>query len=138
MRNIIKQYGTIIYDPYRGENMKPKNQWCILQLPKDFARYYQYFLRKEKHLELFDPTFNAHVSIVRGEVPKNMNAWKKYNNKRFFIEYEPEIVSFKDTKKPGSYYCITFKSKALSELRRELGLIPHEVFHITIGRTNYD
>jgi len=137
MCNIIKQYGTIIYDPYRGD-MKTKNNWCILQLPKDFARYYQYFLRKETHIVLNDPTFNAHVSIVRGESPPNMQAWKKYNNMPFYIEYEPEIVSFKDTKKAGSYYCINFESKKLSDIREELGLTPHKIFHITIGRTNYD
>lgn len=137
MKNIIKQYGTIIYDPYRGD-METKNHWCILQLPKDFGKYYQYFLRKEKHLILNDPTYNAHVSIVRGELIRNKSSWKKYQHNKFFIEYEPEIVQFKDNKKPGSFYCINFESKKLAEIREELGLIPFSTFHITIGRTYYD
>ncbi len=137
MKNLIKQYGTIIYDPYRSNNMNVQN-WCILQLPKDFANYYQYFLRKEKHLILNNPTFNAHVSIVRGEVPLNIDVWKKYDKKKFYIEYEPEIVSYKDPNKEGSFYCIEFESRKLSNIRKELGLKPHKLFHITIGRTNYD
>lgn len=140
MADYVELDGYVEYDPDRKE-MKSKTQyWCVLQLPNDLVRYYQYFIRKEKHIDLQMPAWGAHVSIIRGEKPDNehMHLWKKYDKKRIKIRFYPDIVQIKDKKQGGSFFIINFESPELIEIRKELGLPIYPNFHITIGRTYYD
>ena len=136
----IELEGYLEYDPDR-KDMKSRTQyWCVLQLPNDLVRYYQYFVRVEKHIHLEMPAWGAHVSIIRGEKPddEHIHLWKKYHKKKFKFRYFPEIVEVKDKKQSGSFYVINFECPELSDIRRELGLPVYRDFHITIGRTYYD
>lgn len=140
MADYVELDGYVEYDPDRKE-MKSKTQyWCVLQLPNDLVRYYQYFIRKEKHIDLQMPAWGAHVSIIRGEKPDNehMHLWKKYDKKRIKIRFYPDIVQIKDKKQGGSFFIINLESPELIEIRKELGLPIYPDFHITIGRTYYD
>ncbi len=136
----IEMEGYLEYDPDRKDMKKRTQYWCVLQLPNDLVRYYQYFLRTEKHIYLEMPAWGAHVSIIRGEKPddEHIHLWKKYHKQKFKFRYFPEIVEVKDRKKGGNFYVINFQCPELSEIRRELGLPVYRDFHITIGRTYYD
>lgn len=140
MTDYIELDGYIEYDPDRKDMKRRTEYWCVLQLPNDLVRYYQYFVRTEKHIELEMPAWGAHATIIRGEKPdaEHIHLWKKYHKQKVKIRFKPEIVEVKDRKKDGSFYIINFESPELVEIRRELGLPIYPEFHITIGRTYYD
>jgi len=82
--------------------------------------------------------YPAHVSIVRKEIPPNLNAWGKYENQEVEFFYSPLIHS------GTMYYWINVFSVELEKIRGELGLRvdapfyqPPEgfakTFHMTIG-----
>ncbi|SOK58455.1 hypothetical protein [Yersinia phage fHe-Yen9-04] len=140
MTEYIEIRGYLDYDPDR-QNMKNRTQyWCVLQLPNDLVRYYQYFVRKEHHVDMQMPAWGAHVSIIRGEKPddNHIHLWKKYHKQKFTIRFNPYIDQVKDKKQSGSFYIINFESPELMKIREELGLSVHNDFHLTIGRTYYD
>lgn len=139
MSNLITQSGTIIYDPERGTMKSNTNYWCIVQLPDDLVRYYQYFMRSEKHVHLCMPAWGAHVSVVRGEKPREeyLHLWKKYHKKKVQFQYNPIIKTHKDSS-GGSFYFIDFVCDELMDIRAELGLSIHKHLHFTVGRTYYD
>lgn len=131
--------GILEYDPDRGAMKKKKDFWLVLQLPLSLVRYYQYFLKTDLHLDVKDPQWGAHVSIVRGENPPNIEYWKKYNGQKVKIKFYPYVEEIKDKKQPGSFYVIEFEDDFISEIRNELGLTSkYFKYHITVGRTYYD
>lgn len=131
--------GTLVYDPDRGTMKKKKDFWLVLQLPLQLARYYQYFIRTNLHIDVKDPPWGTHVSIVRGEVPPNPEYWKKYDGKKIKIRFNPDIVQVKDKKNPGSFFIIEFDDEFIGNIRKELGLHSKYLrYHITVGRTYYD
>ena len=82
--------------------------------------------------------YPAHVSVVRKEVPPNLEAWGKYENKEVEFYYSPLIHS------GTMYYWINVFSVDLEKIRQELGLRvdapfyqPPEgfakTFHMTLG-----
>lgn len=83
--------------------------------------------------------YAPHVSVVRREVPVNLDAWCKHEGETIPFEYSPIVY---DDKK---YYWLQVKSPRLTEIRLGLGLPPSSrlsrppddapVFHTTIGNT---
>lgn len=138
MKEYIEIEGVIRYDPPRHGMKKNTNYWCILELPEDLIKYYQYFVKTDLHIPIADPSWGAHVSIVRGETPPNHGVWKKYDGKKVKIKYYPYIHVKKDPKKEGLYCFIDFEVPFFHKIRRELGLECKYTFHFTIGRTHYD
>lgn len=140
MADYIEIEGYIDYDPDRQDMKRRTQYWCVLQLSNDLVRYYQYFVRKEKHIQIEMPAWGAHVSIIRGEKPddEHIHLWKKHHKRKIKIRFKPEIVEVKDRKKGGNFYIINFQSPEIDEIRRELGLPVYPDYHITIGRTYYE
>ncbi|WPK18222.1 hypothetical protein [Salmonella phage SD-2_S15] len=136
---MIEMEGTLVYDPDRGTMKKKKDFWLVLQLPLQLVRYYQYFIRTDLHIDVKDPQWGAHVSIVRGEVSQHQEYWKKYDGMKVKIKFNPCIEIVKDKKNPGSFFIIEFEDDFITHIRNELGL-PTKYFkyHITVGRTYYD
>lgn len=138
MKNkLVTIQGTIIYDPNRDGMKSSKPYWCVLKLPDDLVRLYQYFVRTKYHENICMPAWGAHISIVRGETPKHPEMWKKYHLQKLSISFEPNIIEVPDKKAPGSFYLIDFRSDEIMNIRSELGLNTHELSHLTIGRTYY-
>lgn len=136
---MIEMEGILEYDPDRGDMKSQKEYWLVLQLPLSLVRYYQYFLKTDLHLDIKDPAWGAHVSIVRGETPPNAENWKKYDGQKLKIKFNPYIKQVKDKKSPGSFYVIMFESEEITAIREELGLkSKYFEYHITVGRTYYD
>ena len=136
---MIELEGILEYDLDRGTMKKKKDFWLVLQLPYEIVKYYQYFLKTDLHLDIKDPQWGAHVSIVRGEVPPNPEFWKKYDGQKMKIKFYPEVEEVKDKKNPGSFYVIEFDDEFIAHIRSELGLQSKYLrYHLTVGRTYYD
>ena len=96
----LTSVGKIKYDPYRGSMKNKTEWWAVLEVDREITRYYRNWINKEvfnpmeinhdnqpKEMKekypvtiLHPPSWDAHVSIIRGEKPRNdlMHLWKKY------------------------------------------------------------
>ena len=76
----FKTEGRIVYDPTRGKKTDP--HWCIIELDKEITRYYRYLFKKRFGYDLYSPSFDAHVSLLKGfETPKMSTEWKRLDGK---------------------------------------------------------
>ena len=131
-------FGHIVYDPFRSNKMEP--WWCIVEVDKEITRYYREWLRREQHLHLNVPSWDAHITVVKGErsVQRFPHLWKKYHGKRVDFRYEHgNIRVVKDTNQPGSFYFINVDCPELLDIRQELQLTTKVNMHITIARSYY-
>lgn len=126
--------GRIIYDPHRP-GLKTKNKWwCILTVDKEITRYYRYWIQRELHVKgLCQPSWDAHISIVRGEKPEPelINLWKKYHREK--VTYRYNISPYRS----GHYWFLEVDCPRMVEIRKELNRPIDWKLHITIGRTWY-
>jgi hypothetical protein len=132
--------GIIKYDPHRGDMRNRTKWWAVVDVDRDITRYYRWWLKKEYHLILEQPAWDAHISIFRGEPAcgQHPGLWKKYQNKRVDFLYEHGNIRCEpDKKNGGHYYWVDVECPFLSEMRSEMELPVGWKFHITIGRTYY-
>jgi len=151
--------GRIKYDPPRPGMRKKKrasgasnvDYWCILQVDKEITRYYRWLIERRlwgltaiQPDWLCQPSWDAHVSIVRGETPRrNLDLWKKYDgvSVEFTYAHHPRKTTMDDRKnryaKDGDFWFIEVECPLIDHIRDELGLRVHHRYHLTVGRT-YD
>jgi hypothetical protein len=138
-----KTVGKLVYDPYRADMKRRTEGWCILEVDREITRYYRERLRSELHLHLQPPSWDAHVSVVRGErlATDKRHLWKKYANKRIEIayslpgEYYEGRSHLKDKQVDGGrFFIVNIKSQELMDIRHELGLPTNWSLHLTFGR----
>lgn len=131
--------GVIKYDPYRAEMKKRTSWWCVVNVDREITRYYRWWLRKEYHLILEQPSWDAHISVVRGEtdVKRKLDVWKKYDGDKVDFLYEHGTIRSHPDPKGGRFYWVDVECPKLAQIRKELGLPVGWRFHITIGRTYY-
>lgn len=146
--------GKILYDPPRPTKLRRGTDWwCVVQLDNAIHQYYRWWL--EKYWWEFDrrpmkrdynaPAFGTHISVCRGEKPKNREAWKKRHGQRVTIEYCNVIRQTGDTTgfdRPDHFWFLDARFPEYLDIRRELGLrtsLNGKPFtpHITIARS-YD
>lgn len=136
--------GTIVYDPYRGEMKKRTQGWCVVDVDKEITRYFRWWLAREKHIHLAPPSWDAHISIVRGERlhPSVQRLWKKYAGQKVEFTYD-HIGNYKTARSGlggsadnGEYYWVDVECKLMDTIRAELNLRQGWKFHITFGRTH--
>ncbi len=109
----------------------------VLEIDKDIVKYYRSLIppwKGKPNPQMYD----AHVSVVRKEVPPNLDAWGKYEGEEVRFLYSNHIYN-------GTvYWWLNVFCVRLEEIRVELGLpvssqytIPPEgfdkVFHCTLG-----
>lgn len=125
---MFKGKGKLVYDPH-SEASKFNFWWAKVDVHPSIIRYYQHWIQKEMNTRVNTPIWKAHITVVRGEQPKNKVAWKKYQGKLIHFDYDPVF------KMSDKYFWLTVHSKELSEIRVELGLTPEPrvPFHITIA-----
>ncbi|NJK77220.1 MAG: hypothetical protein HC942_28845 [Microcoleus sp. SU_5_6] len=119
--------GTLKYFPLKGESNDAG--WLILECDRDLSLYYCWFVQKHLGLRLQHPKFGSHISVVRGEVVKNICRWNAYQSQTIDFYYSNEI------KTNIRYWWLTVCSPCLMSVRQELGLDvrPEYDFHVTIG-----
>ena len=132
--------GRIQYDPPRGK-MKNKTQyWAVVNVDKEITRYFRWWVEKALHIKLYQPSWDAHISIIRGERPSQdkLHLWKKYDGEEIEFKYSINVRQTGDTTgydRPSHYWFVEVECPFLKEIRNEFGFPSDWKQHITIGRT---
>lgn len=141
MKNAHHCIGKVSYDPFRAGMKRDTKNWCVIECDREITRYNRWWLKTEKHLLLEQPSWDAHISVVRGErLRQDMAAlWKKHQGKRIDFWYEHgDVQKSKDNDQPGYFYWVRVHCPFVDQIREELGLrTSWKSHHMTIGRTYY-
>lgn len=137
---MVKGSGTIIYDPYRGQMKKRTDWWAVVEIDKEITRYFRWWVKRMLHVDLYPPSWDAHISIIRGEVPykDKVHLWKKYHKQKVEFEYSLNVRQSGDTTgwdRPDHYWFVEVDCPLLKQIRDEFGFPSDWKQHITIGRT---
>ena len=101
----------------------------ILSVDQGITDYYRSLLPKS--IRTNPQKHPAHVSVVRREVPPNMDVWMKHEGEAVVFKYYTDIIN------DETYYWLNVECERLKEIRVELGLKPYpwwrNSYHITIG-----
>ncbi len=134
-------YGKIIYDPNRGAMKRKTRWWAVAYVDREITRYYRWWLSRELHLKrLFAGSWDAHVSIVRGEEPHDSlkGLWRRLHGEIVEFEYSPVVRQAGDTTgetgEKGHFWFVDVWCPEFLEIRDELGLQTHYKFHLTVGK----
>jgi len=132
--------GTIIYDPYRGKMKKKTDWWAVVEVDKEITRYFRWWVERELNIKLHKPSWDAHISIIRGEKPsiEKLYLWKKYHEKKINFKFSVNVRQTGDTTggdRPDNFWFVEVECPFLKEMREEFGFPSDWKQHITIGRT---
>lgn len=121
--------GQILYDPNR-EGMKANTDWwCIIKLCPGLIDYYRQQMMKRYHVQLYQPAWGSHLSIIRGERSPNVRQhWKHLDRKKVKVSYTHEIYWNED------HAWINAHCDEFYEIRELMGLPVSFGAHITIGK----
>lgn len=151
---MIKGYATVIYDPERPGLKNRAQGWAVADVDKEITRYFRWWidknitnplglniqgsLKKYPFINLCHPSWNAHISIVRGEKnrisPDKKHLWGKYQNQIFEFQYD--LNPHQILEKPD-FWVVEVHAPELLNIRKELGLITTWPLHLTVGRTYF-
>lgn len=152
----MKGQATVVYDPARP-GLKTRNVgWAVANVRggAELSRYFQYWLNKEINpldiqvqgslkkypfVNLCQPSWGSHISLVRGERlrPEVRHLWKRYAGKTFDFECEldaHQVYSGYNKDDEGCFYITDVKSDDLLNIRAELGLKTDWPLHMTVAR----
>lgn len=142
----IKGTGKLIYDPHRPGMKKRTKWWCVINVDRSITEYYRWWIKKELHIkELKPPSWNAHISVIRGEEPEeNLKyLWKKYHGEMVEFKYKHHPRRSGDRNfdlrenRPDNFWFIEVICPRAIEIRKELNRPTHWKLHLTVGRTWY-
>lgn len=122
--------GILQYDPGKGQKHYDP-WWGLLLCDDEVSKYYAWQLRKHG-LEVFPNDkglWGTHVSVLKGEVPPNPQAWGKYEGYEVQFHYS-HIIRFEN----GKHAWVDVYSEELSAIREELGFGFKPWYHMTVGR----
>lgn len=138
--------GRLIYDPHRPGLKKRTKWWCIITVDREITKYYRWWIQRELHIkELKQPSWNAHISINRGEEPDDnlKYLWKKYHGEMVEFKYKHYPICSGDRNfdsrenRPDNFWFVEVVCPRAIEIREELNRPTHWKLHITVGRTWY-
>lgn len=132
MTNLFQSTGVLHYGQHK----------LIVLADTEISRYYRALI--PKWINTNPQKYPTHISVVRKEVPPNMDVWGKYEGKEVEFYYTSTIYF-------GTVYCwLNAFSERLEEIRLELGLSISEkftqppsdrwkkCFHITLGNFKHE
>lgn len=129
----FKTTGVIRYDPYRGTMKRKTKGWCVLDVDREITRYCRYLIQSHYHLSIIPPSWDAHVSIFRGEDYSRVeHLWKKYNGKKIEVSYNTIIKQTNNY--PYSFFYVDVLSDFINDMRDEMGFNTGWSHHLTIGK----
>ena len=132
MTVLYKSKGILRYSiGHTGHNL-------VVAICPDISYLYRSLLPKAISIDLNLQKYKPHISVVRKEMPLNLNVWGKYHNHKVDFEYSNYIYNGE------VYYWLNAFSTELENIRLELGLPVSsqytrppgnyvKAFHITIG-----
>ena len=103
---MIQSTGTLLYsnNPYK----------LIVSIDNEIGRYYRSLI--PKYFNAQPQAYSSHISVVRKEIPPNINVWYKYHGSEIQFEYDSIIYNGE------VYFWLNAYSPVLEEIRLELGL----------------
>lgn len=127
---LYKSIGTLSY------SIAEVGYRLVLETDQNIADFYRTLIPKYKCVKR--QKYNAHISVVRHEIPLILENWGKYQDKEIEFFYDNQIKFGK------IYFWLNCFSKELEYIRKELGLpvsseytrppdTYEKVFHMTIG-----
>ncbi len=128
----FKSSGKIIYDPKRGKVCDPF--WAIVVCDEGIIDYYRWHLLRWGIESERGSLWGSHISFVKGERPKDISLWKKYDGLK--IEFSlSNNIRFDN----GIHIWLDIYSPQLHDIRKELGLkdLSSMSLHLTLGRLKY-
>lgn len=151
---MIKGSGYIKYDPPRPGMARRTQGWCVAMVDREITRYFRWWVNKEvinpldisvqgslkkyPFVPLHPPSWDAHISIVRGEghrLPQNKKElWKKYDGQRMDFWYDLDV---KPAGGKPDFWIVEIYSPDMMQIREEMGLRTNWPLHLTIGRTYF-
>lgn len=135
-----KSTGVIQYDPPRYGMKRKTTWWAVVNVDKEITRYYRWWVKNRYWVDLCQPSWDAHISILRGEEPdpQLQHLWKKYDGRKVEFEYSHNVRQSGDTtgfNRPDNYWFVDVKCQFLLDIRKELNRPTHWKLHLTTGRT---
>lgn len=136
MSQTFKSSGVLRYDP-RHKKTRHEDWWLIAECGRGLVLLYKWMLEREatkvipadkmfdvdatwpitqRGVKVSESAWKAHISVTRGERPRNPRAWKKYEGRRISFEYSPMLQT------NGAHWWIPVSSPELEAIRKELGL----------------
>lgn len=131
----FESYGKIIYDPRRPGLKKKNKWWTIVTVDREITRYFRWQVLWNWGIKLNQPSWDAHVSIIRGEKPRShekMKLWKKYHGQKVKFRYSNRVINAAD--KP-QFWFVEIDCPMLRQIRDEFGVPSNWKSHLTVGRT---
>lgn len=111
--------GTKHFDPW----------WALLECDEDIAKYYAWHMKKYGVEVNPANLWGVHVSVLKGETPPNIQAWRKYEGYEVEFHYN-HLIRFDN----GKHAWVDVYSEDLSAIREEFGFPAKPWYHLTIGR----
>jgi hypothetical protein len=107
--------------------------WLLLRCDPGIINFYSWLTTRHGIEVLKGSRHGPHVSIVRGEKPKDFKNWQKLIGKKCIYYYS---INVRDN---GYHAWVDVQSDDLEKVREELGLSKkyYHSFHLTIGRLKY-
>ena len=138
--NMIASSGKIVYNPPRPGLKKKRDWWAIVEVDREITRYFRWWVERELNVKLCKPSWDAHISIIRGERPpiEKLYLWEKYEGKEIVFKYSVNVRRSGDTTnndRPQNFWFVEVECPLLREIRDEFGFPSDWKQHITIGRT---
>lgn len=136
MSELYTSTGVIRYDP-RHTKTRHDDWWMIVECGRGLVLTYKWLLDRDgtkivpsdhlfdvdtrypviqRGVKVSESAWKAHISVVRGEKPRNPDAWRKYEGKRIKFQYSPMVQT------NGAHYWLPVISDDLDDIRQELGL----------------
>lgn len=91
-------------DPYK----------LIVEVDQGISDYYRSTI--PKYIKTNKQLYPAHISVVRKEIPPNLNVWNKYQDKEIEFQYEHYVYN------DDVYIWLNVFCDELEFIRKELGL----------------
>jgi hypothetical protein len=133
----IASTGTLRYSPQLSKGGHTRRDggstlwWLIIDCDPELGRYlrHQYLLAHQRTRSLQSPLWGAHISVIRGEIPSRMDAWKRGDGTAVEFAYDPRAHE------TDGYVWYPVRCEAILDLRQALGLPrePEPALHLTIG-----
>jgi hypothetical protein len=92
-------------------------------------------LEHNKGQKLSRPYWGSHSTVVRNEVPPNVDKWWSYHGEHVVFQYKPGVKDNYGPHRFRSFYWLDVVCDRFEEIRAELGLPgnPDKTYHMTIG-----